>query len=98
MPAPSRTIAAFCLAMLLLLATPDATRAQSAQSAPIADASRPFEIADNSFLVEEAFNQPAGVFQNIFGLARSGGTWARPSPSAIFRSLWAEHPTRAGGR
>ena len=28
----------------------------------------PFEIVDNSFLVEEAFNQEAGVFQNIVNL------------------------------
>lgn len=35
-----------------------------AQRAPL-DPRRPFEIADNSFLVEEAFNQEAGVFQNI---------------------------------
>jgi hypothetical protein len=39
--------------------------------------SRPFEIADNSFLVEEAFNQEGGIFQNIFLFqrARSGGNW-----------------------
>lgn len=29
------------------------------------DPQRPFEIADNSFLIEEAFNQEAGIFQNI---------------------------------
>ena len=32
----------------------------------------PFGIADNSFLVEEAFNQEAGIFQNIFVFERSG--------------------------
>jgi DtxR family Mn-dependent transcriptional regulator len=36
----------------------------------------PFKITDNSFLVEEAFNQEAGVFQNIFGAIRINGTWA----------------------
>jgi hypothetical protein len=38
---------------------------------------RPFEIMDNSFLVEEAFNQEAGIFQNIFLIqrARTGGGW-----------------------
>jgi hypothetical protein len=36
----------------------------------------PFEILDNSFLVEEAFNQEAGVFQNIFGIIRSRDSWA----------------------
>lgn len=36
-----------------------------------------FGIADNSFLVEEAFNQEAGIFQNIFVALRSkGGQWA----------------------
>jgi DtxR family transcriptional regulator, Mn-dependent transcriptional regulator len=34
--------------------------------------SSPFGIADNSFLVEEAFNQEAGIFQNIFVFERSG--------------------------
>ena len=36
---------------------------------------RPFEILDNSFLVEEAFNQEAGIFQNIFGYVRRSGFW-----------------------
>ena len=43
----------------------------------------PFEIADNSFLVEEAFNQEAGIFQNIFGATRIGGSWA-----ASFTQEW----------
>lgn len=34
------------------------------------DPRRPFEISDNSFLVEEAFNQEAGVFQNILLIQR----------------------------
>lgn len=37
---------------------------------------RPFEIADNSYLVEEAFNQEPGVFQNIFNLrVNKEGDW-----------------------
>jgi DtxR family Mn-dependent transcriptional regulator len=37
---------------------------------------RPWEITDNSFLVEEAFNQDAGVVQNIFGIYAPGdGSW-----------------------
>jgi DtxR family Mn-dependent transcriptional regulator len=37
---------------------------------------RPWEITDNSFFVEEAFNQEAGVVQNIFGIYRPGdGSW-----------------------
>ena len=35
-----------------------------------------FQILDNSFLVEEAFNQEAGIFQNIFAFNRTrGGEW-----------------------
>lgn len=41
----------------------------AAQPAPPAGgASPPFRILDNAFLVEEAFNQEAGVFQNIVGV------------------------------
>ena len=36
----------------------------------------PFEITDNSFFVEEAFNQDPGIFQNILGVLRDeGGGW-----------------------
>jgi len=49
-----------------------------------ADSSRPWEITDNSFLVEEAFNQEAGVVQNIFGVYAPGdGSWA-----ASFTQEW----------
>ena len=37
-----------------------------AQGSATTDSSRKWEITDNSFLVEEAFNQEAGVVQNIF--------------------------------
>lgn len=56
--------------------------AQTPQPKP-ARAAEPFEITDNSFLVEEAFNQEAGIFQNIFGVMRIGGTWA-----AAFTQEW----------
>lgn len=37
---------------------------------------KPFGIVDNSFLVEEAFNQDKGTFQNIFSWTRSDtGDW-----------------------
>ena len=71
------------IVMALALALP--ARAQT--PAPPAPPDSPFEIEDNSFLVEEAFNQERGVFQNIFGAARSGGQWATtftqewPAPS-----------------
>jgi hypothetical protein len=48
------------------------------------DPSRKWEILDNSFLVEEAFNQEAGVFQNIFTWVQSrDGAWA-----AAFTQEW----------
>jgi hypothetical protein len=48
-----------------------------AQGGTPADSSRKWEITDNSFLVEEAFNQEAGVVQNIFTWTRTqGGAWA----------------------
>ena len=42
---------------------------------PAAAQPTPFEILDNSFLVEEAFNQEPGIFQNIFNVrvAEEGG-------------------------
>lgn len=48
-----------------------------------AAAPEPFKISDNSFLVEEAFNQEPGVVQNIFGATRISGTWA-----ASFTQEW----------
>ncbi len=44
----------------------------------------PFGILDNSFLVEEAFNQEPGIFQNIFGVrVIDGGEW-----EAAFTQEW----------
>jgi DtxR family Mn-dependent transcriptional regulator len=57
--------------LLLTLALPVAATAQS----PANGSSEPFEISDNSFLVEEAFNQEPGIFQNIFGMMRTDKTW-----------------------
>ena len=50
---------------------------------PAAPRDDEFKITDNSFLVEEAFNQEAGVFQNIFGATRIEGMWA-----ASFTQEW----------
>lgn len=56
------------LAVVLLL-----TRPAAAQTAPAAE---PFAITDNSFFVEEAFNQERGVVQNIFIWEQTrGGGW-----------------------
>jgi len=61
-------------AILLMLAGAEGASAQP----------RPFEIADNSFLVEEAFNQEAGIFQNIFNLrVGEDGNW-----EATFTQEW----------
>jgi hypothetical protein len=43
----------------------------SAQGNAPKESPKPFEITDNSFLIEEAFNQDAGVFQNIFTYTHS---------------------------
>lgn len=50
--------------------------AEARQQQPFQPATEPFRISDNSFLVEEAFNQEAGIFQNIFNAARSEHAWA----------------------
>ena len=50
-----------------------------AAAAPLAaqERSQPFLISDNSFLVEEAFNQEAGVFQNVLLVQRpSDSEWS----------------------
>jgi DtxR family Mn-dependent transcriptional regulator len=69
--AASKVLVQLAMALIALIGWPVASLAQSAP-APTAE---PFEISDNSFLVEEAFNQEPGVFQNIFGMARTDRTW-----------------------
>ena len=64
--------AATTAALLMALAG----RALAQQAPPAPTAVEPFDILDNSFLVEEAFNQERGIFQNIFGGIRQGGAWA----------------------
>jgi DtxR family transcriptional regulator, Mn-dependent transcriptional regulator len=56
----------------LLSAT--AAAAQSPQPAPSPSA-EPFQIVDNSFLVEEAFNQEPRIFQNIVSWLHQDGEW-----------------------
>ena len=50
-----------------------------------ADSSSKWEIVDNSFLVEESFNQEPGVFQNIF-------TWIRGRDGRWVASFTQEWP------
>jgi DtxR family transcriptional regulator, Mn-dependent transcriptional regulator len=66
--------------LLLALLLPLAAAAQTPATAPKptpppSGANRPFEITDNSFLVEEAFNQEPGIFQNIGTFVRGNGAW-----------------------
>ncbi len=58
------------VALILALAHPAFAQATQAQPP-----GAPFDILDNSFLVEEAFNQERGIFQNIFGVTRQSGDW-----------------------
>jgi DtxR family Mn-dependent transcriptional regulator len=57
--------------------------AQSAVPPPPSGKDAPWEITDNSFLVEEAFNQDPKIFQNIFGFTRTDGNWL-----ATFTQEW----------
>jgi hypothetical protein len=58
---------------LLWLTTASAIAQQPAPQKPVA---APFDITDNSFLVEEAFNQEPGIFQNIFNGVQDNDRWA----------------------
>ena len=58
------------LVLLLTLIVPHTALGQTP-----APAAREFEIKDNSFLVEEAFNQEPGIVQHIFGLTRAADGW-----------------------
>jgi hypothetical protein len=64
----------------LIVWLPSVTFAQAAAGAPETTprpaSPKKFEIVDNSFFVEEAFNQDRGIFQNIFSWARDrSGQW-----------------------
>jgi hypothetical protein len=73
---------AFAPAVVTLALAQNAAAQQAPATPP--DPSRPFEITDNSFLVEEAFNQEAGVVQNIFTWTRGrDGIW-----NATFTQEW----------
>ena len=66
MDAAAKLLVDVVVALLFLFISVAPIRAQ-------APAVAPFPILDNSFIVEEAFNQPAGVFQNIFGVRLDEG-------------------------
>ena len=75
--AASKVLVHASRALAVLLALAGSAFAQRA------GAPEPFRITDNSFLVEEAFNQERGVVQNIFGATRIAGTW-----NATFTQEW----------
>ena len=73
--AASKLLVNVAHAVLLCIALGGSAYAQE-QPAAAVGSSRPWEITDNSFLVEEAFNQEPGILQNIFGIYRPGdGSW-----------------------
>jgi len=73
--AASKLLVHVARAMLLCVALAGSAYAQEKPETAVGSA-RPWEITDNSFLVEEAFNQEPGIFQNIFGIYRPGdGSW-----------------------
>ena len=52
--------------------------------APVPSKPLPFGIVDNSFLVEEAFNQEPGIVQNIVSFTKAGaGEW-----TTVFTQEW----------
>ena len=70
--AASKVLVQAAAALLLVLSLAGRRSAAAAGAvAPQTAASRS-RSRDNSFLVEEAFNQEAGIFQNIFNAVRSG--------------------------
>ena len=82
--AASKVLVEVLQVLLVILLGASSAFAQPQQTpAPSQPGPEPFAIMDNSFLVEEAFNQEPGVFQNIFGVIRSGGSW-----SAAFTQEW----------
>lgn len=73
----THTLAAAALVASAALPAAAQTPAPAAAPAPAPASVSKFGIADNSFLVEEAFNQEFGIFQNIFVMTRSHtGLWS----------------------
>ena len=68
--AASKLLVDILAVLAAFLVTAGAAAAQTAEGALEPPPSR-FGITDNSFLVEEAYNQEPGVFQNIFVFERS---------------------------
>ena len=74
--AASKVLVEVIGAVLLMVFLSGSAFAQTPAPAATRKAAEPFAITDNSFLVEEAFNQEAGVFQNIAGAVFVNSNWA----------------------
>jgi len=72
--AASKVLVQLASALILLVALANSALAQTAARPKVA--AKSFAITDNSFLVEEAFNQEPGIFQNIAGAILADGNWA----------------------
>ena len=77
-PGPALSAPALLAALLLSVSLAATEAAAQTPAAPVVTPGpEPFQILDNSFLVEEAFNQEAGIFQNIYNaILFDGGGWA----------------------
>jgi DtxR family Mn-dependent transcriptional regulator len=74
--AASKVLVQAASAVLLMFLLAGSALAQTtAALAPTKKVAEPFAITDNSFLVEEAFNQEAGIFQNIASAVFVNGNW-----------------------
>ena len=96
-------VSVVALLLVVLAGTPAA--AQQDPPAPAATAgAEPFAITDNSFFIEEAFNQEPRVFQNIVGaLVEEGGGWGLsftqewPAPSMAHQLSYTTTLVHADG-
>jgi DtxR family Mn-dependent transcriptional regulator len=79
--AASKVLVQVARVMILMLALAGSALAQNV-AAPRPQL-KEFAITDNSFLVEEAFNQEAGIFQNIASAVFLNGYW-----QAAFTQEW----------
>ena len=83
--AASKVLVSVARALALVAMLVGTAHAQTSAPAPTPSPKqeKDFGIEDNSFLVEEAFNQERGIFQNIFNMSRTDGHWG-----ATFTQEW----------
>lgn len=95
--APGLALAPFLVAATLASAVPEATSGlRAAEEAGLLSTTAAAPIRDNSFLIEEAYNQEAGVVQHISTFSRERGTGAWlysftqewPAPTVLHQVSW----------